>query len=283
MFGDVGHGLLLAVFGALISSRKVRLLHSLAGLGGLITVCGVLAGIFGVLYGSVFGYEDVLPAVWLQPSQEPLQILTVAIGGGVVLLTLGFLIGIFNAIASRNWSHLIFGHNGIAGFMLYWSILGLGASAAGPIAAPVVVFALMAGLAALAIMFSELLIRLVDGERPLIDGGIGTYAVQAPMELFETLISFVSNSLSYVRVGAFAIAHVVLSSVVFLLAGLISPAHGPGYWFVIAVGTIGIVLYEGLIVGIQAMRLSYYEFFSKFFAGGGMRFEPLTLAPSEEA
>ena len=54
-----------------------------------------------------------------------------------------------------------------------------------------------------------MLIRLVEGERPLIEGGVGTYAIQAPMELFETVISFLSNSLSYVRVGAFAIAHVV--------------------------------------------------------------------------
>jgi V/A-type H+-transporting ATPase subunit I len=123
----------------------------------------------------------------------------------------------------------------------------------------------------------------VEGERPLVEGGIGTYAIQAPMELFETVISFLSNSLSYVRVGAFAIAHVVLSSVVFLMAELLSPGHGIGYWIVVVIGNIGIVLYEGLIVGIQAMRLSYYELFSKFFSGGGMRFEPLTLITRQDA
>ena len=103
------------------------------------------------------------------------------------------------------------------------------------------------------------------------------------MELFETVISFLSNSLSYVRVGAFAIAHVVLSSVVFLLADMLSPVHGVGYWLVVSIGNIGIVVYEGLIVGIQAMRLSYYEFFSKFFTGGGMRFEPLSLRRRQDA
>ncbi len=101
------------------------------------------------------------------------------------------------------------------------------------------------------------------------------------MELFETVISLLSNSLSYVRIGAFAIAHVVLSSVVFLLAEMLSPGHGVGYWLVVSIGNIGIILYEGLIVGIQAMRLSYYEFFSKFFAGGGMQFEPLSLLKRE--
>ncbi|OHB62603.1 MAG: hypothetical protein A2Y76_01830 [Planctomycetes bacterium RBG_13_60_9] len=70
---------------------------------------------------------------------------------------------------------------------------------------------------------------------------------------------------------------------VFLMAELVSPGHGVGYWTIVVVGNIGIVLYEGLIVGIQAMRLSYYELFSKFFTGGGMRFEPLTLLPNKNA
>jgi len=131
-------------------------------------------------------------------------------------------------------------------------------------------------------MFSGVLIRLVERERPLIEGGLATYAIQAPMELFETVISFLSNSLSYVRIGAFAIAHGVLSSVVFLLAELVSPGRGIGYWLIVAIGNVGIVIYEGLIVGIQAMRLSYYELFSKFFTGGGMRFEPLSILARQD-
>jgi V/A-type H+-transporting ATPase subunit I len=282
MFGDVGHGLLLAGLGALISSGRVRALKSLKGLGGLIGICGLVSAAFGFLYGSIFGFEDVIPALWLRPGKDPLQILTFAIGAGVVLLVLGFLIGIFNAIVSRDWGHLFFGHNGLAGFALYLSFLGLAVGALGKLPLPPAVLAGLAVVAGLAIMFSEVLIRLVQGERPLIEGGLGTYAIQAPMELFETVISFLSNSLSYVRVGAFAIAHVVLSSVVFLLANLLNPAHGVAYWLVVAIGTVFIVGYEGLIVGIQAMRLSYYEFFSKFFTGGGMRFEPLSLAPSSD-
>jgi V/A-type H+-transporting ATPase subunit I len=126
-------------------------------------------------------------------------------------------------------------------------------------------------------MFSEVLKRLVEGHRPLVPEGIGTYAVQAVFELFETLISFLSNSLSYVRVGAFAVAHAGLSQVIFILAEL----AGPAYWLVVILGNIFIIGFEGLIVGIQTMRLEYYEFFSKFFRGGGMRYEPLTLRPTE--
>ncbi len=131
-------------------------------------------------------------------------------------------------------------------------------------------------------MFSELFIRLMEGERPLFEGGIGIFGIQAFMELFEAVITFLSNTLSYIRIGAFAIAHGVLSLVIFLLAGLVGPKFGVGYWIVVLIGNIFIVGFEGLIVGIQAMRLSYYEFFSKFFTGGGMRFEPLTLTPTKE-
>jgi V/A-type H+-transporting ATPase subunit I len=218
----------------------------------------------------------------MHPIENILTILVVAVGAGVVLLTVGFLIGIFNAVVSRDWAHLVFGHNGIAGFLLYWSLLGLGGSLAKIVPASPVVFAFLAAAAGLAIMFSEILIHLVEGERPLIDGGIGTYAIQAPVELFEAVISLLSNSLSYVRVGAFAVAHGGLSSAIFILARLVGPEFGVGYWAVVAIGNVFIVGFEGLIVGIQTMRLSYYELFSKFFTGGGMRFEPITLSPAQE-
>jgi V/A-type H+-transporting ATPase subunit I len=241
-----------------------------------------VATAFGFLYGSIFGFEDILPALWMHPLQNILSILTVSVGAGVLLLTLGFLIGIFNSWVSRDWGHLIFGHNGIAGFVLYLSLLGLGASLAKLISIPPALFGALAVLAGLAIMFSEILIHLVDGERPLIEGGIATYAIQAPVELFEAIIGLLSNSLSYVRVGAFAVAHGGLSSAIFILAKLVGPESSVGYWAVVALGNLFIVGFEGLIVGIQTMRLSYYEFFSKFFTGGGMRFDPLTLTPEKD-
>jgi V/A-type H+-transporting ATPase subunit I len=137
-------------------------------------------------------------------------------------------------------------------------------------------------IAAVMIMFGELFIRLMEGDRPLIEGNPVMFIFQGFMELFEVTLTLLSNTLSYIRIGAFAIAHAVLVSVVFRLAGFVGPEFGVGYWIVVAIGTAIIVGYEGLIVGIQAMRLSYYEFFSKFFTGGGMRFEPLTLTPTKE-
>jgi len=131
------------------------------------------------------------------------------------------------------------------------------------------------------VMLSEIFKHLVEGHRPLIEGGVGTYAVQAFFEVFETFISFLSNSLSFMRVGAFAVAHGALSAVFLLLATQFGSGSFIIYWLVILGGNIFLVIFEGLIVGIQTMRLSYYEFFGKFFTGGGKQFEPLTLRPAE--
>jgi len=288
MFGDIGQGLVLAGLGALMSSKKVKALRGMAGLGGLITICGLVATFFGFLYGSIFGFEDVelfgfrIHPLWISPIHNIMQILTVAVGAGIVLLTLGFLVGIFNAAMSRDLGHLFFGHNGIAGFTLYLSLLGAGGASFGILHIAPHIFIALAILSGAAVMFSEIFINLVEGHRPLIDGGVGTYIIQAVVELFEVVISFLSNTLSYVRVGAFAVAHGGLSAAIFILAELGSPAHGVVYWIVVALGNLFIIGFEGLIVGIQTMRLSYYEFFSKFFTGGGMRFESLTLNPVDD-
>jgi V/A-type H+-transporting ATPase subunit I len=278
MFGDVGQGLTLAVLGWLITSRKIKALNSLHSLGGLIGVCGITATLFGFLYGSIFGIEDLLPALWIRPMENIMEILIVAIGGGVVLLSFGFLIGMYNAWRNRDWGKLFFDHNGLAGFVLYWSLLGLVLPAFGTqLPIPAVLFTTLTGISCIAISLSEVLKHLIEGHRPLVEDGWGTYAIQAFFELFETLIGFLSNSLSYVRVGAFAVAHAGLSAVIFILGEMVSANHGLGYWITVVLGNLFIVGFEGLIVGIQTMRLEYYEFFSKFFTGGGMRYEPLAM------
>ncbi len=290
MFGDLGQGLVLAAVGGLLVSRKVKALKSFAGLGGLILACGLLASVFGLLYGSFFGFETVIPALWMRPSaaENIMTILKIAIGGGVLLLNLALLLGIYNSYVARDWGHFFFDHNGIAGLLLYWGLLGLVANAGKSfigltIPIPQVIFVLLALVGGVVVMISEVLKHLIEGHRPLIEGGIATYAIQAFFELFEAVISFLSNTLSFVRVGAFAVAHGGLSSAIFILALLVGQPQTIGYWIVVIIGNIFIIGFEGLIVGIQTMRLSYYEMFSKFFTGGGMRYEPLTLYPTKES
>jgi V/A-type H+-transporting ATPase subunit I len=281
MFGDVGHGTVLMLLGLLLASGRVKFLRGLAGLGGLIAICGAAGAVFGFLYGSVFGLENVLHPLWIQPIQNIMQILIVSIGAGVVLLSAGFALNIINAGIARDWPRMLLERNGLAGFVLYGSLVGLAAGAlSGPLPVPPAAFAAAAAAAGLLVMFSATLRRAAEGRRPLIEGGAGTFAVQVFFEMFDTLISLLSNSLSFVRVGAFAVAHAGLSAVFFILAALVSPDRGAGWWIVVLIGNLFIVGFEGLIVGIQTMRLEYYELFSKFFLGGGMRYTPLTLLPS---
>jgi len=302
MFGDLGQGLVLFVLGLLIDRGVI--LKAMQSLGLLIAYCGASAAVFGVLYGSVFGFEGEhfthafggeFHPLWLNPLTDTLPVLGVAIDVGIVILLAAYLLAIFNQIRSREWGHLIFGHTGLVGFALYICFLGLLGGAVKALSLPIIPriavgisniplpWGILALIFGLGIMFSEVLINLYEGHRPVIEahgvGGFIMYLVQAFMDLFETLISQLSNTLSFVRVGAFAVAHGGVSMAFFALAG---EEINLKYWIVLLIGNIFIIGFEGLIVGIQTMRLNYYEFLGKFFKGGGTRFEPLAVAPVEE-
>jgi V/A-type H+/Na+-transporting ATPase subunit I len=299
MFGDVGHGLVLALFGGLLVSKAVPALRGAARLGGVVLACGLVATLFGFLYGSFFGFEDILPNnpffkqfFWMHPINNIITALGIAVGLGVVLLIFGFFLSLYNMFRARDWGRFFFDSNGLAGLILYGSFLGLLVAGAGSFIAhlqiPGGLFPLLGSLFVLAalvgVVFSEPLKRLVEGHRPLIEGGLALFSVQALAELFEKFLSMFSNTMSFVRVGAFAVAHAGLSLAIFVFAGLASgnTNTGIGYWVVIVLGNLFVTLFEGFIVGIQTMRLHYYEFFSKFFSGGGAAYEPLALPHAEK-
>jgi V/A-type H+-transporting ATPase subunit I len=300
MFGDVGQGLVLFVLGILMHNKIV--MKGMQSLGLLIAYCGASAAFFGYLYGSIFGFDGELVVEylgfrfepkWISPINDILSILSIAIDAGIVLLFFAFLLGIFNSIRARDWAHLWFGHSGVVPLIFYVAFLALlggflGDTAIAPKVAVAISnlplpFPVIAGVFALLIMFSGFFRNVVEGHRPLIEGkGIGGFVmflVQSFMDVFETLISMLSNTLSFVRVGAFAVAHGGLSLAIFSLAG---EEPDLGFWITIVIGNLFIIGFEGFIVGIQTMRLHYYELLGKFFHGGGMRFEPLRLNPSQE-
>ncbi len=302
MFGDLGQGLVLLVLGLLIHNKVFA--KGMQSLGLLIAYCGASAAVFGALYGSIFGFEGQsidtylhfhFEPVWMSPIENILSILSLAIDAGIILLLCAFLLSIFNSIRSKDWAHLIFGHTGLVALALYISFLAflglfLGSTALAPKIAvaihklvPFLPMLICLAVFGLLVMFSGFFRNLVEGHRPLIEGnGIGGFFVfffQSFMDLFEMAISMLSNTLSFVRVGAFAVAHAGLSFAIFSLAG---SEPNLKFWIVVFIGNIIIIGLEGLIVGIQTMRLHYYELFGKFFTGGGMRFEPLKVTPSNE-
>jgi V/A-type H+-transporting ATPase subunit I len=299
MFGDLGQGLVLFVLGLLMHNRIF--MAGMQSLGLLIAYCGASAAFFGYLYGSIFGFEGHLveeylgfhfEPTWLSPIDNILGILSVAIDAGIIILMLSFLIGMFNNIRAKDWPHLVFGHTGVFAFLFYISFLSLlgsflGSTAIAPSVAVAIAslplpWTLLASVFGLLVMFSGALRNWMEGHRPIEGSGVGgflMFLVQSFMDLFETVISMLSNTLSFVRVGAFAVAHGGLSLAIFSLAG---QEPDLGFWITILIGNLFIIGFEGLIVGIQTMRLHYYEILGKFFHGGGLRFEPLTLTPRKE-
>ncbi len=288
MFGDVGHGLLLIALGALLLSRKVRALEGAAGFGGIVIACGAMATLFGALYGSLFGFEGILPALWLRPLERTQEILVASIAFGTVALTIGMILNVIGSGLRREWGRVLLDRHGIAGIIFYWSLVGLAAGVLTP-AVPVSarVLGALAGISGLAIALSARLSALIE-RRVTVREGVGGAAeasgslVEGFFELFEATLSVLSNTLSFVRMGAFAVAHGALSLVVFILARMVDPRQGLAYWAVVVLGNLLVIGFEGMIVAIQTLRLEYYELFSKFFAAGGRRFQPLALLSGEE-
>lgn len=278
MFGDLGQGLILAMAGVLIFSSKSAKLQRYRALGPVVTLSGFSAAIFGWLYGSVFGFEELIRPLWKHPINSIMDILIVTFAGGALILTLANVLSILNDLRQKDWAHAFFSGKGLAGLLLYWSLLLLVVqSLLNRVFVPIAILEIIIVLAIFLIMAADALGRGLNRKKPVFEGGFFLYFITAFFELFETLLAFLSNSLSFVRVGAFAVAHAGLSSVFMLLADMVSPNKGLAYWLMIAFGNLFIIGFEGMIVSIQTLRLQYYEFFSKFFKGGGIRYRPLSF------
>ncbi|CUX22168.1 V-type ATP synthase subunit I [Clostridium sp. C105KSO13] len=277
MFGDVGQGLLLLIGGSLIYYIKK------APLAGIIATAGILSTIFGFMFGSVFGFEDIIKPLWLRPIDHmttlpfigklnTVFIVSVAFGMGIILIAM--ILHIINAIRSRDTENIWFDSNGLAGFVFYLSIVvTIVLFMTGHKTPGGIVMGIMFGVPLLLILFKEPITKIIQKRARKMDEGAGMFLVQGFFELFETLLSYFSNTLSFVRIGAFAVSHAAIMEVVLILAGA---ENGSPNWAVIILGNLFVCAFEGLIVGIQVLRLEYYEMFSRFYKGGGRAFEPYT-------
>ena len=252
MFGDVGHGLVLLLVGLLYRKRWPVL--------RILVANGLAATIFGFVFGSVFGREDILPALWLHPMENPLPVLFVPLGGGVLVLLLGL---VLNAVEFfwrgqlRRWIQVE-----AAVIVLYLSIIAAFFMPRLMMLSAVAVLWFLAG-------------SLLQGQ-----GKWWKRLAIAAGELFESVFQLLVNTVSFVRVGAFALAHGGLSlAFITLAAATDSTIAG---MLILLLGNLIVIMLEGLVVTIQTTRLILFEFFIRFLRGTGRIFRPLA-APAGDA
>ncbi|MDD5555880.1 MAG: V-type ATPase 116kDa subunit family protein [bacterium] len=278
MFGDVGEGLLLILLGA-VAARRLR--DRLARIGALLLACGVSSLVFGLLYGSVFGLEGVIRPLWVRPMSDAAFFLKAAVVFGIAVVSLGIVLNIANALRSRDWVQGIFDRTGLLAGVIYWGGIGLVVRALlrGGRTPPAAVI-LAVGIPVALLFMKAPAARLLGKSARLFPDGAMTYAAETIVGLVEMFVGFVSHTLSFLRVAAFALAHAMLFMAVFSLADVIRGAAGGTVLavLVIVAGNALIILLEGIIVTVQALRLEYYEFFGEFFSADGQRYEPVRLA-----
>ncbi len=279
MFGDLGQGLCLALLGLVLTKVKGM------WLGSIITCCGLSGALFGCVYGSVFGFEDILPGFKIMEETQlgglgvvsnVLLLLVLSIALGIFMLLLVMAVNIMNGIKQRNFEKIFFGPNGAAGMVFYAGVLiaALAAVAFGVnLLTPAYVLPVLVLPLAL-MLFREPLSHLAAGDPEWRGFSLGEVLGTGVFELFETLLSYLTNTLSFMRIGAYAITHVGLMLVVHMLAQLAGGVGGPVGIVILVAGNAFVMGFEGLLVGIQVLRLEFYELFGRFYDDGGVPFTP---------
>ncbi len=276
MFGDVGHGLVLGILGILFIRSKRA---ALPKIGGLLIYCGISSLIFGVLYGSYFGLENIIPPLWMHPLHNIMRFVFLALAWGVIVISIGIIINIINAIRLRDPEKGIFDKAGLIGGLIYWGCIGLiclALSAKGITINPLLIISII-GVPILLLFLKGPIIKLLHPHKEVFPDGIFSYFLDTLVELMEIFIGYLANTVSFIRVAAFALAHVGLFIAVFTLVDIVKEKPGGLLYstIILILGNILIIGLEGLIVTIQGLRLEYYEFFSKFFTGGGREYHPV--------
>lgn len=275
MFGDIGQGFVLSIAGYLMWKLKKM------ALGKALIPCGISSMIFGFVFGSVFGYEHLLDPVYhaLGWKGKPLEVmdsintvLLIAIGIGVGLVCVAILINIYACIKRKHFGEAIFSQNGIVGLIFYLSAACFAFNfMSGQTLVANSTLGILLAVGAVLLMIKEIPIGIIDKHPDWKPESIGDFVAQNVFELLEYVLSYASNTVSFLRVGAFVLVHAGMMMVVFSLAGESENI------FVIILGNILVIALEGLLTGIQVLRLEFYEMFSRFYEGNGRPFNAIKI------
>ena len=293
MFGDVGQGFCIFLAGILLG-RGIPGLLGWEATAPVFRKVGLAAMVSGLVYGSVFSSETLLVPLtrtvtgWfgppadhffsLMPIDSPTKLFGFfgfTIGLGVIVNSVGLVFNLVNNLKLRRWEAAFLPKTGVAGTLFFWYGLffALRVLWGGQ---PVGWDWLGFGLPLAVLLLGPSVVRWASGRSPF-EEGPGMFGMSVVTETLETFTYFLSNTLSFLRVGAFALSHAVLSLIFYTLGGLAAQGASWGWVFgalIIVLGNVLILGLEGLIVAIQILRLEYYEFFSKFFNETGTEFRP---------
>ncbi len=274
MFGDIGQGLVYFLAGVMLYKKSEVA-------GGVLTRLGLSSIVFGFVYGSLFGLEhEQLP--WLPhivgSPLSTVNIMPVLIAGvvfGIAVLSVSYIIGIINALRRGDIEAGVFGKNGIAGYIFFMGFVGTLVSLVQiiqvPIWVPLGIMVLMLGV----MILREPLTNMVTGNRPYIHGEVSSYFIESAFEGVETILGALSNGISFIRVGAFALNHAGLFMAFLVMSEMTDSLLLK--IIILLLGNILILTLEGLVVFIQGLRLQYYEMFSKYFSGDGHAYAPIKI------
>lgn len=279
MFGDVGQGIVVMIVGVLLSKYKQM------QLGDIMVRIGIFSTLFGFIFGSVFGNETMLDPLYhalLGLEEKPINVMSsefimplllIAVGIGVVLNLFSMVLNMVLQHRRRDMGEFWFSQNGVAGFVFYGAV-ALGAVLTALFGIPVfnVFYVLVLIVLPLLLIFLKepLTRKLYHGK--LFPDGFGAFFVEGFFELFEICLSYITNTISYLRVGGFVLSHAGMMMAVTMIMEM------SGGIFAVLIGVFGNILVmclEGLVVGIQVLRLQFYEMFSRYFNGNGIAFTAL--------
>ncbi|MCX5817698.1 MAG: hypothetical protein NTX75_15910 [Proteobacteria bacterium] len=290
MFGDVGHGAVLAACGliALLAGRSEKA----RDVGLLLLFGGSSSIVFGVVYGSYFGIEVFKKyALWHDPLEgDPMSLMYGAIGIGIAMISLGIILNVINRFRRGDVIGAILDKFGLIGLLFYWGVLALLMNGAairswGLMGVSVVLFLVVPIVGWSLKEPIEHLLSHAGGGHNGANGGLAGAIIESCVGAFEAVLSYLANTISFVRLAAYAMSHAALLFAAFMLAAEVRnfPVGG-SLWslLVIIIGNLIAIVLEGVIASVQALRLEYYEFFGKFFSGSGQPFEPFRLARNDK-
>lgn len=299
MFGDAGQGLCFLIIGILCCLKKIKI-SGWEKFGGIFCCIGISSTIMGLLTGEFFANETLLrpfalwvtglfgtphaPILHMMPSSDPASITRMfaffgfTISIGFIINSCGLIINIINQFSLRRIGKALFGKTGISGAVFFWYVIIFAVRVALFNHAPAAYDWVIISVSLFLTACSEIFQRLVDGERPILENGLFSAVIGAVVEIIEVISSYLSNTVSFVRVGAFALAHAVLG---YIINTFVELAPGAGGIAVAILGNAIVLVLEGMIVAIQVVRLQYYEFFSKFFSETGREFKPFSFVYKE--